>query len=159
MLLLEPLPAYQTLRYKIAWVNTRGKDLSEISAFLEQNAYPRLNMGVFIAEHLSENNAAELPSLDVSYILTEKIKKESRILEGWAQPLICLNNLGILLEPELGLHPSNILKDISKNIFLIILWEYFYDEPGIFHWDNQKQTYRLDFSDIGIKKIPFKDEI
>ena len=159
MLVLEPSHSYQTLRYKIAWVDTRGKDISHISNFLLRNRYPVLDVGYFLAEELSKHKPDDSANLDTPKILSEKIKNEGRMLDGWNQPLICLTNLGILLEPDLGLHASNLLKDISKNTFLVILWDYFCDEPNLFHWGIQKQIFNLDFSDIGIKKIPFVDEI
>jgi hypothetical protein len=159
MLVLEPSPIYQTLRHKMAWVDTREKDIAQVQAFLAKKNYPVLNVGTFIAGELSSYQASEFPNLDIAQILTDKIRQEARVLEDWNQPIICLSNLGILLEPHLGLQAAHLLKDISKNIFLIILWEYFCDDPGIFHWGNQKQTFYLDFSGIGIKKIPFIDEI
>jgi len=140
-------------------VDTRGKDISQIKSFLSRKRYPVLDVGCFLAEELSKQESADSANLDIPKILSEKVRNESRILDGWNQPLICLTNLGILLEPELGLQASNLLKDISKNTFLILLWDYFCDEPSLFHWGTQKQIFHLDFSGIGIKKIPFLDEI
>ena len=159
MFVLEPSPTYRTLRYKLGWVDIRDKDVAQVETFLKQNDMPLLDVGKFIATELSKKNASPSAQSDISKILDKKIKEDCQILDGWNQPLICLYNLGLLLDPELNIQASNLLKDISKNTYLILLWDYFCDEPGFFHWGFQKQTFNLDLSNTGILKIPFKNDI
>jgi|GEM_PF-1220994 len=159
MLLLEPAPAYLTLRHKLAWIDTRAQSPAQITVFLTKKGIPILDVGKFIATALSKTNLSEGTQSQVSKILETKIETERRIPEGWTQPLICLSNLGILLEPDLQIQASFLLKALSKNTFLIILWDYICDEPDFFHWGTQKQAFNLDFSGTGIKKIPFSNDI
>ena len=45
-------------------------------------------------------------------------------------PIVCLKNIGILFEPELGLNVCELLKWISKNTLTIVLWR------GEISWDR-----------------------
>jgi hypothetical protein len=62
---------------------------------------------------------------------------------------VAIYNLGILLEPSLSLNASNLLKEISKNVTIIILWDHINSE-GILHWGIQQERYHLNLSDIYI---------
>jgi hypothetical protein len=80
------------------------------------------------------------------------------VITGSNVKSLVVYNLGILLEPVLGLKPEQILKDISKTTVLILLWEDNIDE-NILYWTSQKDSYNLDFSDIDLKIIEIDYEV
>ena len=63
--------------------------------------------------------------------------------------VVAIYNLGILLEPALSLNASNLIKDISKNVAIVILWDH-HSSDGLLHWGIQQEQYHLNLSDIYI---------
>jgi hypothetical protein len=54
-----------------------------------------------------------------------------------------------LFEPALSLNVANLLKGISKNVAVVILWDHLSSE-GLLHWGVQQDQYHLNLSDIYI---------
>ncbi len=125
-------------------------------------------LGQKIIELENEN----IPVLDMGFELSTSLKGKFKFLDILAyenivsiidnraiklsplqKRIVAIHNLGILMEPSLSLNGSKILKELSKNIHIIILWENQIDQAGKLHWGNQTVRFYFDFTGINLKNL------
>lgn len=108
-----------------------------------------LNIGSELSKKLKTLETAKFLTLEAQEYLHELLEKQARHVVPGKPRVVALYNLGILLEPVLKLNAANLLKEISKNIAIVILWDYLVSE-GLLHWGIQQEQYHLNLSDIYI---------
>lgn len=106
-----------------------------------------INIGRALSEKLKTLEAAKFLTLEVQEYLHELIEKQARQVVPDKPKVVALYNLGILLEPALNLKASTMLKEISKNVIIVILWDQLSSE-GLLHWGTQQEQYHLNLTDI-----------
>ena len=121
--------------------------LSSINNELTNDSINSINIGQAVAKELSEKKSKHLAIQvqELLYLLAENNAKE--VYEGKPN-LIAFYNLGILFEPEIQLNVEKILKDLSKQYGIIVIWDSQIDDGPILHWGKQKEIYKINLSEI-----------
>ncbi len=89
-------------------------------------------------------------SFGFSFLVEETFRraiKKSTYSDDKYGNVVVLENVGILFEPELGLNFTELLKSISKNTLVVLLW------PGEMDWErlcflNRNSNVFINQSDI-----------
>jgi hypothetical protein len=112
------------------------------------------NLGYSLALFLRDKSQGRYLPFDVEEFLRRELEFAAKTINQSEVPFIAVHNLGILLEPVFHLEPARFLKEISKRIGLILLWEDETESPGYFFWDNEsKDAGMIDLSDAYIQQI------
>lgn len=137
-----------TVRHNLILVKCDDNSLSDTIGELKSAGVNVINIGRELSEKLKTIESAKFLTIESQEYLHELVEKQVRqVVPG--KPVVAIYNLGILLEPSLSLNASNLLKEISKNVTIIILWDHINSE-GILHWGIQQEQYHLNLSDIYI---------
>ncbi len=124
-------------RHRLVVVNG---DVSPIEA-------PLLDLGKTLAEYIDK-----LPKAYSSDLKSQVNEKLISSIQSTAQKVdnlgktIALCNFGITFEPQLGIDIKTIVKDLSRNILIIILW------PGLIknqklYFLTEKSSNKINLSD------------
>lgn len=108
-----------------------------------------INIGRELSEKLETVKSAKFLTIESQEYLHDLIEKQARQVVTGKPKVVAIYNLGILLEPALSLNAANILKEISKTIAIIIIWDQS-SSDGILHWGIQQEQYHLNLSGIYI---------
>jgi len=103
-----------------------------ITKGFDQSDFQVLDVGHELACCI-KNDVSEKKNLPI--IASEKLLKlfDDNITEHPKfRNYICLDNIGILFEPALGLNPTLILQQLSKKALLILLWKGAVDKNKLF---------------------------
>lgn len=133
-----------------------GKEaLSDCILWLQDQQIEPVNMGKALAEYINTLEDFSFIHIDVydqvNSILNGRLldKKNNRAVA------LAVYNLGMMFEPALGLDPIKILKEVSKAIPLIIIWENEIDSTNRLYWATQQKSDFLDFGEMPIKILPY----
>ncbi len=131
-------------------------NLSASIGLLESHQMSCINIGKEVATYIDNLE-------DVSYIgiyvydFTKKLLENKKVnIDGAINGVVVVYNLGILLEPSLEIKATQLLKDVSKSISLIILWENLLEDTNKLKWPTQENKYALDFSDVPLKRVQYE---
>jgi hypothetical protein len=145
-------------RHNLYLLLYKSSELPKVLDVFMQYGIKSLDIGKTLAKELQGVKVDKFISLTSHELLDRIIEENTCVITGSNVKSLVVYNLGILLEPVLGLKPEQILKDISKTTVLILLWEDNIDE-NILYWTSQKDSYNLDFSDIDLKIIEIDYEV
>lgn len=145
-----------TDRHKITILRCKPEEVELCREKLDQKGLNPVNIGKEVAQFISAQNDLRFISLKVSDFIAQLFKEKKVSPDGLPVEALVLYNLGVLFEPKLELNPTKILKDNSKSIAIIILWEYYVDENGLLTWSDQHPKINLDFSEIPVKIIDYE---
>jgi len=148
-----------TSRHNLFFVQCQAALLIDVITKLEIDGVSVINIGKALSMKLKEVKSTRFINIESQEFLYELIEKQSKEIIKDKPRVVAIYNLGILFEPILSLDAEKILKDISKSITLIILWEHQFSPPGILHWGKQQDQYNLNFSDINLMKVNLQHEI
>lgn len=148
-----------TGRHNLFLIQCHTTSLNDVIAKLKTNGVNVINIGKALSEKLKEVKSTRFLNIESQEFLHELIEKQSKEIIKGKPYVVAIYNLGILFEPILSLNPEKILKDLSKNIALIILWEHQIYPPGILHWGIQQDRYSLNLSDIALKEVSLQHEV
>ena len=85
------------------------------------DSFKSINIGRMVAEFVRSKQGEErIPFQTKDYIT--KILNENIVADDVLKQYICLKNIGILFEKELGLDPTNIISNFSRNTVVILPW-------------------------------------
>lgn len=158
MEIFDPENKYITKRFKLFWVDCQDKGIDPFLAEAEAMGIPTLNIGKEIALFLKNNEGSKFLSLETEEELKRLINQNSKVLKS-GNSVIAIYNLGILLEPTIKIDGARILKELSKDVSIIILWEALISEPAYFYWIKENDEYGFNFSDANINKITLQYEV
>jgi hypothetical protein len=158
MEIFDPESKYVTKRFKLFWVNCQNNDIEKIVAEAATLSIPTLNIGKEIAEFLKNKTDNKFLSLEAEEELKKLIIDNSKPMKS-GNPAIAIYNLGVLLEPTLKIDGPKILKELSKDISIIILWDALTTDSAYFYWIKEKDEYGFNFSDANINKITLQHEV
>ncbi len=128
-------------------------DLNEYIKEVEEEHIPVLNIGMNLSNMLKDCLLSKYLNIETQEYVSQIIEQNAKVVFKGKPPVIALYNLGILFEASLGLDADTILKNISKSVAIIIIWENEKDSNVILHWTEKKNTINLNFSDINTTKI------
>lgn len=158
MEIFDPESKYLTKRFKLFWVDSPAKGIDPFLNEAETLGIPTLNIGREIALFLNEHAGSKFLSLETEEELKKIISQNAKVLKS-GNPAIAIYNLGILLEPAIKIDGAKIIKELSKDISIIILWEALTSEPAYFYWTKENDEYGFNFSDTNINKITLQYEV
>lgn len=142
-------------RYKLYTLMCTLQNVDECIAFVQSQNIGVLNVGKELSKYIESLEDYSYLNIDV-YEYTKKLLEETKTrIEGSANEVMAIHNLGILLEPILKLNASQLLKEFSKSAALIIIWENQSELPNVLSWPSQNQNYSLDFSDTQLKRLHY----
>lgn len=154
MTLKELLKKTTSERFNLFLLKCNSSILGNIVELLKGQNVQTIDVGFELSKSLTNTTNAKFISIDAQESLMKLIDGVSPS----GKKIVAIYNLGILLEPILKLNPEQILKDISKTKYLIIIWDNEV-ENNILHWSAQKEKYKFDFSDIDLKQIEIENEV
>ena len=157
--LLDPTAPYKHERYKLGWIDCTIRSILDSLADMADLGIPRLNVGMELASFLKDRQKSKYLHLDVQEYIKKVFVQQANLRDNFYPPTLATYNLGILFEPLLQLDPSLIIKDLSKEIGIIILWDGIVQNDKIFHWGELSKDYYLNFSDTNIYKLDFQHEV
>lgn len=140
-------------RFHLYWLDCRPGAVADAIRPLQERNISSVNVGYALATFLKNKTSSKYLYLEVEEFLQQELEYTAKPVDASGIPVVAVYNLGILLEPELHLDPARLLKDISKRIGIILLWEDAFEAPGRFHWGSREREFHLDFSDAEIKPI------
>ena len=126
--------------------------LDSITWLNSKKIYP-INVGKELAAFIEGLDDYSYLNIDVFDYTKKMLDKHKAKINNTGNDVVAVYNLGILLEPSLELNAVQLLKEFSKTVALIILWENQYDTPDRLHWTTQQNTIFLDFAETPLKKL------
>lgn len=111
---------------------------------------PVLNIGKDLAQFISKRITSKHIGMDVEDYLNATIRSTSKEEAGIKG--IVLQNIGILLEPELSLNVEQILMGLSQEMVIILLWPYEIESSRRFCWSAATKV-ALEFPEQTIHRL------
>jgi hypothetical protein len=142
-----------TGRFKLYALMCNANELIDKIAFLKSQNINVVNVGKELANYIDGIDDYSYLAIDV-YDYCKKLLNECKTkINDSVNDVVAIYNLGILLEPVLGLNTLQLFKEFSKSTSLIIIWENQSDMPDRLVWPTQTNNFFLNFSDTQLKKI------
>ena len=143
-------------RHKIYTLICSADKLAESIAFIKSQNIKVINIGKELATYIDMLGDYSYLTIDV-YDYTKKLLDTNKTkINGVANDVIAIFNLGILLEPTLEINAVKLFKEFAKSTSLIIIWENKFDTPDRLNWPTQENNVFLEFSDIQLKKLHYE---
>jgi hypothetical protein len=136
-------------RYNIILLKCGFNTSKDIIDQLKKTGVNSINIGRALSEKLKIIELSKFLAIESQEYLREIIEKQAVQLIPGKPDVVAIYNIGILLEQALSLNAANLLKELSKNVTIVLLWDHVYSE-GLLHWGVQQEQYRLNLSDIYI---------
>jgi hypothetical protein len=148
--------ANSTDRYKLFTLMCMPENLFDSIAFLKSEGISAINIGKELALYIDSLEDFRYLNMDVCDFTLKLLNTNKAKINGEGNDVTAIYNLGILLEPQLEISVAILLKEFSKTVSLIIIWENQFEAPARLTWETQKQNYSIEFSDAQIKKINYE---
>jgi hypothetical protein len=101
-----------------------GKTAS-LRAAAAAGGWPLLNVNLALCERLLELPRRQRP-IRVARVLGD-------LIESQTAPVVALDNLEVVFDPELKLNPLSLLQGLSRNVTLVVSWPGSYDGETLFY--------------------------
>lgn len=138
-------------RNKLYWVRSGDIEALHLS-------YPRLNIGRLVADELTRNPPGKHVSLDIDDFLRATLRQCLASQDATSRGLI-LENLGILLEPDLDLNPVKLFLELSLDAIVVLVWDHAIIDGTCFVWDEAEPGYGFVFPSHTITNMELPDEV
>lgn len=145
--------------YKLCLYNTSDEEIPEVIVAFERDNIPVVNIGYEISLFLKKQFKAKYLQIEIQELLAKIVETTSKKLIDSKPKIIALYNLGILLEPALGLDAVKILKESSKSTIIILIWVDEVENSRLLHWSTEKDRFSFNFSDINLIQLQKENEI
>lgn len=140
-------------RNRLYWIKSR-----DIETLALENSYPRLDIGKLVADELTRNPPGRHVSLDIDDFLKTTLRQCLVTQESSSRGLI-LQNLGILLEPDLELNPVKLFLELSVDAVVVLVWDHAIIDGTRFVWDEAEPDYGFSFPSHTITNMELPDEV
>lgn len=144
---------YSTDRYKIYTLMCSSDELCNSISYIQSKNINVLNIGKELSIFINSVVDYKYLNIEVYDYLRKLLEQNKSTVEGSVNSVLAIYNIGILLEPSLELNAIQLLKEFSKSVSLIIIWENQSDFPDKLNWFTQNQNFFFDFSDVPLKKL------
>lgn len=101
-------------------INPRHKIIVVHYSECDESFQP-INIGRIVAEFVRSKNGEDHISFKTKDFVNE-ILNENIVKDDVLKQYVCIENIGILFEKELGLDPANIITNFSRNTVVILPW-------------------------------------
>lgn len=137
-------------RHNLVLIKCADNRLCDIIEKLKKSGINTVNIGLELAQKLKSKLNSKFLTIESQEYIEKLIESNSVEIVPGLPKVVSIYNLGMLIEPELSLNAARILKDLSKNIGILVLWEHTISNEGVLHWGSQDDNYNLDLSGIRI---------
>jgi hypothetical protein len=147
-----------TARHNLILLKCDSNTLYETIGQLTNAGVNTINVGKELSAKLLTVEASKYLSIEAQEYLHVLIEKQAAAIAVGKIKIVGLYNLGILLEQSLSLNTENLLKEFSKNVTIVVVWEHDYSN-GLLHWGVQQEEYHLNLSDIHVAEEKAEYEV
>ena len=144
-----------TERFKLFVLLTQKNEISERVRVLESFGINAIDLGREVAKFLDELEDYSYLTIDVIDYIKKLMDKNVKKIKTSGNDIVAIYNLGILLEPQLELNPSLLLKEFSKTTSLLIIWENQVEFPNRLFWNENNPHVSFEFSDAQLKQLQY----
>lgn len=145
---------YSTIdRFKIFALRCKQNELAENIAWVNSQKINVVNIGFELAKFIDNLDDYCYLNIDVYDYCMKILNNNKTRINGGVNDVVCIYNLGILLETRLELNAVHLFNEFSKSTSLIIIWEHQSEIPNRLDWPSEKNTYYFDFTESQIKNI------
>ena len=155
----DPAASYTHERYKLFWIDCKGQPIANVLRDLDYLKFPTLNVGKELSPYIQERITSKYLHLDIQEYIKKLITERAATWREGKTPSVAIFNLGVLFEPDLRLDPSRIIRELSREIGVVILWEAFVEQNELFHWGDRSKEFYLNFNDTNILKVDLQHEV
>jgi hypothetical protein len=141
------------LRNKLYWI--KSHDVEEL---VRCTCYPLVDLGKLVAGELTRNPPGRHVSLDIDDFLKTHFRTLLAEQKGTSKGLI-LDNVGVLLEPDLELNPVKLFIELSLDAVVILVWDYTIIDGTHFVWNESEREYGFHFPSHTITTMELPDEV
>lgn len=145
-----------TDRHRLFLLRCNAEKMNDAITFIKSQSIPTINIGLEVAAFIDKKGDYKYLNIDVYDFVQHILDIQRQKEDGTLSNAIAIHNLGILLEPALGLNAAGLFKEFSKSTALIIIWENQIDEPDRLIWSTQADRYFFDFADTPLKKLQYE---
>ncbi len=114
---------------------------------------PIVDVGQLVAEKFQAAIETRWLGAEVEAYITAVLKNSSRKWPELVTPIVVINNIGILFEPNLAINPAIWLKRQAKELTIILLWLGQFQSPGLFYWPNSPKHHTLNLTDAAPQQL------
>lgn len=136
-------------RHNLVLVRCDTKSLNDTIDKLQGAGVNVINIGKELSKKLVAVESTKFLTIEAQEYLHKLIENQAAQIVPSKPKVVAIYNIGILLEPALSLNAANLLKEVSKNVIVVILWDHLSSE-GLLHWGIHQEQYHLNLSDIYI---------
>lgn len=134
-------------RNKILILKCSLKELAQKIFEIQSIDINVINIGNEVARFINDKSDLKYINIELQDFVSRLIIENKSEISSNVYA-VAIYNLGILLEPTLEINTTILLKEISKSVTLLIIWDSVMEIPGLLHWSSLKEKYYLDFSNI-----------
>jgi hypothetical protein len=156
--IFDPKSTYKTKRHKLFWCDCSINSITSLFPIFNKLNISYINIGFELSKFIQSQKKDKFLGINSADFLRNLLIEKATLSINVAHPTVAILNLGILFEPTLSLDPLSFIRELSKEVSIILLWENIVINDNIFQWDNNNE-YKLDFSGTLITKINFNNEI
>jgi len=138
-----------TARHNLILLKCDSNALYETIEQLKNAGVNTINVGKELSEKLLTVEVSKYIAIEAQEYIHALIEKQAVGIASGKPKIVALYNLGILLDQSLSLNTENLLKEFSKNITIVVVWEHDYSS-GLLHWGVEQEEYYLNLSDIHV---------
>ena len=138
-------------RHKISLIQCSPALLATCVQEIKASGYPVVDVGFEMATFISTLSSHRYLTLDVHEHFNTLVSNYSFTTRSNGDPAVILYNIGILLEPELMLNVSHLLKETGRNYQVYMVWEGVAQPDGLLTWSSDEINYSINLNHIPIK--------
>ncbi len=129
------LDAQRSYYRLVLLVGANGMEKTQYLKLLAQKAgYPYINLGMELSKKLLEYSSKQRQF--------ESFKQVNYILEQDEQPILLIDHIEILFDPDLMLEPLGLLKRISRHRILVVAWPGNYRDSSLDYAEQGHREYK-----------------
>lgn len=146
-------------RYKIGVLSCQKENYQQLVTSIKNYGIYTVDFGASIAEWIEKDINSKYLELEVQEFVQELVESGAKILNGFRTKTIAIHNLGILFEPALHINPTFLIKELSVQYCVLLIWENCISNEGRLYWKDSLNKYFIDFTDIYVNYWDYKNEI
>jgi len=141
----------KNLRYKLYWIDYSDSQYLKIDTFIMSEGLKVLDVGYEFASYIKDKNEEEVKIMAQEF-LNELMGKFANLDDTSNTIYVVLKNVGILFDSFVSIDPAKYIKDLSRKMGVILLWEGQVGGNNIFFWPNSDDI-SMNFENINVHKL------
>lgn len=143
-------------RFQIGVLHCNFDQLPSCVELCNKHDIPVLNLGKEIALFIDNLDDYAYLAFDVQDYIHKLIKTTRINNPSTTNNILAIYNLGIFFEPVLDLNITKLLKEYSKNLRLLLIWENQIINSNYLCWNINDNKNIIQFEDFDIKILKYE---